>query len=187
MRVGFGNDIHRLVEGRPLMLGGIEIPFDKGEDAHSDGDVLLHAISDAILGAKAMGDIGQLFPDDSPHTKDMPSLAILKADLSSAEKSEILQSIEAIQNGEVYLQMPYNSYYTNLEIAYCDAYWVGATCYPEQYKNLDLESKFNEICKTFLGVDFYANPNREDDISDVYYGGFQQIEDLFVFLEQAVK
>ena len=79
MRVGFGNDIHRLVEGRPLMLGGIEIPFDKGEDAHSDGDVLLHAISDAILGAKAMGDIGQLFPDDSPHTKDMPSLAILKS------------------------------------------------------------------------------------------------------------
>ena len=118
---------------------------------------------------------------------DASSLAILKADLSSAEKSEILQSIEAIQNGEVYLQMPYNSYYTNLEIAYCDAYWVGATCYPEQYKNLDLESKFNEICKTFLGVDFYANPNREDDISDVYYGGFQQIEDLFVFLEQAVK
>ena len=79
MRVGFGNDIHRLVEGRPLMLGGIEIPFDKGEDAHSDGDVLLHAISDAILGAKAMGAIGQLFPDDSPHTKDMPSLAILKS------------------------------------------------------------------------------------------------------------
>ena len=79
MRVGFGNDNHRLVEGRPLMLGGIEIPFDKGEDAHSDGDVLLHAISDAILGAKALGDIGQLFPDDSPHTKDMPSLAILKS------------------------------------------------------------------------------------------------------------
>ena len=79
MRVGFGNDIHRLVEGRPLMLGGIEIPFDKGEDAHSDGDVLLHAISDAILGAKAMGDIGQLFPDDSPYTKDMPSLAILRS------------------------------------------------------------------------------------------------------------
>ena len=79
MRVGFGNDIHRLVEGRPLLLGGIEIPFDKGADAHSDGDVLLHAISDAILGAKALGDIGQLFPDDSPHTKDMPSLAILKS------------------------------------------------------------------------------------------------------------
>lgn len=79
MRVGFGNDIHRLVEGRPLMLGGIEIPFDKGEDAHSDGDVLLHAISDAILGAKSMGDIGQLFPDDSPNTKDMPSSAILKS------------------------------------------------------------------------------------------------------------
>ena len=79
MRVGFGNDIHRLAEGRPLMLGGIEIPCDKGEDAHSDGDVLLHAISDAILGAKAMGDIGQLFPDDSPYTKDMPSLAILRS------------------------------------------------------------------------------------------------------------
>lgn len=126
---------------------------------------------------------------DSPNKifLDASSLAILKADLSSPEKSEILQSIEAIQNGEVYLQMPYNSYYTNLEIAYCDAYWVGATCYPEQYKDLDLESKFNEICKTFLGVDFYASPNREDDISDVYYGGYQQIDDLFAFLEQEVK
>ncbi len=78
MRVGFGNDIHRLVEGRPLMIGGIEIPFDKGEEAHSDGDVLLHAITDAILGAAAMGDIGQHFPDDSPLTKDASSSSFLK-------------------------------------------------------------------------------------------------------------
>lgn len=78
MRVGFGNDIHRLVEGRPLMIGGIEIPFDKGEEAHSDGDVLLHAITDAILGAAAMGDIGQHFPDDSPLTKDAFSSSFLK-------------------------------------------------------------------------------------------------------------
>ena len=78
MRVGFGNDIHRLVEGRPLMLGGIEIPFDKGEDAHSDGDVLLHAISDAILGAKALGDIGQLFPDQAPQFSGADSLVLLQ-------------------------------------------------------------------------------------------------------------
>lgn len=118
---------------------------------------------------------------------DASSLAILKGDLASAEKQEILASIEAVEKGEVYLQMPYNSYYTNLEIAYCDAYWVGATCYPEQYQDVDLEAKFNEITKTFLGVDFYDNPNRDDDISDVYYGGFQQVNDLFGFLDSNVK
>ena len=110
MRIGFGNDIHRLVEGRPLMLGGIEIPSDKGEDAHSDGDVLLHAIADAILGAKALGDIGKMFPDNSPYTKDMPSSAILKSVqiLSGArivnidstitlEKPKLAEHIEAIR------------------------------------------------------------------------------------------
>lgn len=118
---------------------------------------------------------------------DASSLAILKGDLASEEKKEILSSIKAVEEGEVYLQMPYNSYYTNLEIAYCDAYWVGATCYPEQYQDIDLEAKFNEITKTFLGVDFYSNPDRSDDMSDVYYGGFQQVEDLFGFLETKVN
>ena len=79
MRIGFGNDIHRLSEGRRLMIGGIEIPYDKGEEAHSDGDVLLHAIIDAILGASAKGDIGMYFPDNKDFTKDMDSIAMLKS------------------------------------------------------------------------------------------------------------
>lgn len=78
MRIGIGNDIHRLIEGRPLILGGIEIPYNKGEDAHSDGDVLVHAIIDAILGACAKGDIGRLFPPSDERYKDADSLDLLK-------------------------------------------------------------------------------------------------------------
>ena len=78
MRIGLGKDVHRLVEGRSLILGGVVIPSSFGEDGHSDGDVLLHAITDAILGAAAMGDIGQHFPDDSPLTKDAFSSSFLK-------------------------------------------------------------------------------------------------------------
>ena len=79
MRIGFGSDIHRLEEGHPLMLGGIMIPSERGEAAHSDGDVLLHAIIDAILGASAKGDIGMCFPDDKNFTKDMDSRAMLRS------------------------------------------------------------------------------------------------------------
>ena len=78
MRIGFGSDIHKLEEGRKLMIGGILIPSDKGEVAHSDGDVLLHAIIDAILGAAAAGDIGELFPPDDDKWKDADSTILLK-------------------------------------------------------------------------------------------------------------
>lgn len=77
MRVGFGYDIHALVEGRPLIIGGIRIPFDKGLDGHSDADVLCHAIADAILGAAALGDIGEHFPDTDSAYKDISSLVLL--------------------------------------------------------------------------------------------------------------
>lgn len=77
MRVGIGSDIHRLASGRPLMIGGIEIPSERGESAHSDGDVLIHAIIDAILGAAASGDIGALYPDTSPETEGMDSAVML--------------------------------------------------------------------------------------------------------------
>ncbi|NNE35133.1 MAG: 2-C-methyl-D-erythritol 2,4-cyclodiphosphate synthase, partial [Rhodothermales bacterium] len=69
IRVGFGYDVHRLVEGRPLILGGIEIPSEMGLDGHSDADVLLHALTDALLGAIAKGDIGDHFPDTDPQWK----------------------------------------------------------------------------------------------------------------------
>ena len=77
-RIGIGYDIHRLVEGRKLILGGIEIPFEKGLLGHSDGDALLHAIADAILGSLAQGDIGQHFPDNDPAYKDADSAKLLE-------------------------------------------------------------------------------------------------------------
>jgi 2-C-methyl-D-erythritol 2,4-cyclodiphosphate synthase len=78
MRFGFGYDVHRLVKDRKLILGGVEIPFEKGSLGHSDGDVLLHAIADALLGAAALGDIGRHFPDTDPKFKDISSLVLLK-------------------------------------------------------------------------------------------------------------
>lgn len=79
MRVGIGYDIHKLVEGRKLILGGLEIPHDKGCLGHSDGDGLLHAITDALLGAAGLGDIGEYFPDTDPKYKDADSTTLLKA------------------------------------------------------------------------------------------------------------
>ena len=76
-RIGFAKDIHRLVEGRKLILGGVAIPFEKGELAHSDGDVLYHAIAEAILGALALGDLGKHFPDSSDETLNMDSALIV--------------------------------------------------------------------------------------------------------------
>ena len=78
MRIGFGYDSHRLVEGRRLVLGGVEIPHDRGLLGHSDADVLIHAICDAILGALAAGDIGRHFPDTDPAYQDIDSLKLLE-------------------------------------------------------------------------------------------------------------
>ncbi len=78
IRVGLGYDIHRLIEGRRLLLGGVELPFEKGEDGHSDGDVLYHAITDAILGASGLGDIGSFFPPEDMKWKDADSAELLK-------------------------------------------------------------------------------------------------------------
>ena len=78
MRVGMGYDVHRLVEGRDLIIGGVNIPYEKGLLGHSDADVLLHAISDALLGAAALGDIGKHFPDTDPAYKGISSLLLLE-------------------------------------------------------------------------------------------------------------
>ena len=77
IRIGHGYDVHRLIEGRPLVLGGVEIPFTKGLDGHSDADVLLHAVCDALLGSLALGDIGVHFPDNDSNFKDISSLELL--------------------------------------------------------------------------------------------------------------
>ena len=78
MRIGHGYDVHRLVEGRKLILGGIEIPCEKGLLGHSDADVLTHALMDALLGAAALGDIGKLFPDNDPDYAGADSVELLK-------------------------------------------------------------------------------------------------------------
>lgn len=78
MRIGTGYDVHRLAEGRPFIIGGVTIPFELGLDGHSDADVLLHAISDALLGAAALGDIGSHFPDTDPTYKGADSLELLR-------------------------------------------------------------------------------------------------------------
>lgn len=91
MRIGFGYDSHRLVEGRKLIIGGIEIPFEKGLTGHSDADVLCHAIIDSIIGALGLGDIGKQFPDTEPEWKDASSIELLKyiVDISRTNGFEV--------------------------------------------------------------------------------------------------
>ena len=78
MRIGHGYDVHRLVEGRKCIIGGVDIPYEKGLLGHSDADVLLHAVMDAVLGAMAVGDIGKLFPDNDPAYKGADSLMLTR-------------------------------------------------------------------------------------------------------------
>lgn len=78
IRVGIGYDLHKLVENRKLLLGGVQFDFNKGEDGHSDGDVLLHAITDALLGASGLGDIGSYFPPENAEWKDANSKKLLQ-------------------------------------------------------------------------------------------------------------
>lgn len=96
MRVGMGYDVHKLVEDRALILGGVNIPFEKGLLGHSDADVLLHAIMDALLGAAALGDIGKHFPDTDPLYKGISSIKLLQyvAELLD-EKGFIIENIDA--------------------------------------------------------------------------------------------
>lgn len=97
MKVGIGYDIHRLIEDRPLFLGGVEIPYVKGLLGYSDGDTVLHAIADAILGAIAMGDIGELFPNSDPRFKGISSLKILgkAADLARS-KGYVVGNVDTV-------------------------------------------------------------------------------------------
>jgi 2-C-methyl-D-erythritol 2,4-cyclodiphosphate synthase len=91
MRIGFGYDSHRLVEGRNLIIGGVKIPYGKGMLGHSDADVLCHAITDAIIGALGIGDIGQHFPDTNPQWKDASSVEFLHyiLELTTANSFEV--------------------------------------------------------------------------------------------------
>ena len=96
IRIGHGYDVHRLVNGRKLMLGGVEIPYEKGLDGHSDADVLLHAICDAIIGALSLGDIGKLYPDNDDKFLNINSRILLK-DVTKrmAEAGYIMGNVDA--------------------------------------------------------------------------------------------
>jgi 2-C-methyl-D-erythritol 2,4-cyclodiphosphate synthase len=97
MRVGIGYDIHRLVKGRPLILGGVTIAYEKGLLGHSDADVLVHAICDALLGAAGLGDIGLHFPDTDPQFKDISSLKLLsKTCHKLAERKNHIINLDSI-------------------------------------------------------------------------------------------
>ena len=96
MRIGHGYDVHRLTEGRALILGGVRIEYEKGLLGHSDADVLIHAVMDALLGAMAMGDIGKLFPDSDPAYKGADSVALLReVGKRIAERGALISNIDA--------------------------------------------------------------------------------------------
>ena len=109
MRVGFGYDVHRLVEGRKLIIGGVHIPYPRGLFGHSDADVLIHAICDALLGAAGLGDIGQHFPDTDPDLKDVSSLKLL-AETSRLIKKKgfIIQNIDTTILAQAPKMAPYS-------------------------------------------------------------------------------
>ena len=96
MRIGQGYDVHRLTEGRKLILGGVEVPYEKGLQGHSDADVLVHAVMDALLGAAALGDIGQHFPDTDPAYEGISSIELLKhVGNLLEEKGYVIENIDA--------------------------------------------------------------------------------------------
>lgn len=108
MRIGMGYDVHRLTEGRDLIIGGVKIPYEKGLLGHSDADVLLHAIMDALLGAAALGDIGKHFPDTDPAYKGISSLELLrKVGELLEEQSFLIENIDATIIAQAPKMRPY--------------------------------------------------------------------------------
>lgn len=126
MRVGNGFDIHRLVYGRPLILGGIIIPFERGLEGHSDGDALTHAIIDALLGAAALGDIGMHFPSDDPQYRGANSIVLLKQVIQTVQRQNYhLVNIDSI----VVCEKPrLSSFYLAIRESICKAVDLSLNC-----------------------------------------------------------
>ncbi len=126
MRIGLGYDVHKLVGGRKLILGGVDIPYEKGLLGHSDADVLLHAISDALLGAAALGDIGLLFPDTDEKYKGADSLVLLKEVIKRVkEKGYQIENIDSV----IVAQKPkMRGYIDDMRKNIADACGVGIDC-----------------------------------------------------------
>lgn len=124
MRIGSGYDIHRLVSGRPLILGGVEIPFEKGLSGHSDADVLTHAVCDALLGALGLGDIGRHFPDTSAEFRGIRSIKLLERCVDMMEQAGYrLLNLDAT----VFAQAPkLSSHKVEMEKCLAEAFHTGA-------------------------------------------------------------
>lgn len=135
MRIGFGYDSHRLVEGRQLVLGGVEIPSDRGLSGHSDADVLIHAICDAILGALAAGDIGRHFPDTDEAYKNVSSLKLLEnVRMISEQKGYNVHNIDST----VILEKPkIMSYISKISIKLAETLKISA-------QDISIKAKTNE-------------------------------------------
>ena len=135
MRIGQGYDVHKLVEGRDLILGGVTVPYEKGLLGHSDADVLVHAVMDALLGAAALGDIGQHFPDTDPKYKGISSIALLKEVGALLEKEGyIIENIDAT----IIAQRPKLAAYRQQMAKNC------SNCTEKQQKSRRFFSKSNE-------------------------------------------
>ncbi len=134
-RIGIGYDIHRLVEGRKLFIGGIEIPYIKGLLGHSDGDALLHAICDALLGAIGEGDIGQLFPDTDPRYQGASSRELLKTVGSLIKKKNFLiNNVDTVVIAQEPTLMPFKK---NMQQAIAEILNI-------QESNVNIKAKTNE-------------------------------------------
>lgn len=124
MRIGHGYDVHRLTENRRLIIGGVEIPYEKGLLGHSDADVLTHAIMDALLGAAALGDIGKLFPDNDPAYSGADSIQLLKQVCSALQKNGY--KIGNIDSTVIAQQPKLKSYIDEMRNTLADACGVSA-------------------------------------------------------------
>lgn len=135
IRAGLGYDLHKLVAGRKLYLGGVEIPFPKGLVGHSDGDCLIHAIIDALLGATGKRDIGQLFPDTDPEYKDIRSTELLKEVVERLKKSEMeIMNIDSVIIAE---EPKLNSYILQMKEVLCPILGI-------ERDDLGIKAKTNE-------------------------------------------
>ena len=142
MRTGIGYDVHRLVTGRKLILGGIEIPFEKGLLGHSDADVLVHAVCDALLGSVGLGDIGRHFPDTDPQYKDISSLTLLaQTNAMVRKKGFVICNIDTIVFAEAPKIGPYRESMQKIWPARLKLTPVALILRPPQPKDLESSAK----------------------------------------------
>ena len=163
------------IENKPLVYLGCQsnkgshgIESTVGNYALFEALNIRNAAAEAGIPEYAMIDKEQILEmDPDVIIVDAGGYQILSDDYSA--NPDFYNSLSAVKNGKVYMQMPYNYYYTNLEIAIADAYYIGSVVYPEAFSDIDVEEKFDEISNFFLGIDSYQR------IADIYFGGYQTV------------